>query len=140
MRWACRGIRLVVENMDRAVARLEEIDVAGDRAFGTCCGMQADTIVRTVETGAKRLGQSRFRGRHRAIAFYNRSRLAGASVAKFGAHRALVEGDVFGLSALDLVLRRFDARMMRIAVNIELRAWTRMIVPLTRPASELQLT
>ena len=44
----------------------------------------------------------------------------GISVAKPGERRALVEGDVLGLAALDLVLRRFRARMVRVAVNIEI--------------------
>ena len=42
------------------------------------------------------------------------------SVAKPGQRRTLVEGDMLGLAALDLVLRRFGARMMRVAVNIEI--------------------
>ena len=42
------------------------------------------------------------------------------SVAKSGESRAFVEGDVLGLAAFDLVLRRFRACMMRIAVNIEI--------------------
>ena len=50
----------------------------------------------------------------------SRSRLAGVSVAKPGQRRTLVEGDMLGLAALDLVLRRFGARMMRIAVNVEI--------------------
>jgi hypothetical protein len=44
----------------------------------------------------------------------------GVSVAKSGERRAFVEGDVLGLAALDLVLRRFRARMVRVAVNIEI--------------------
>ena len=54
-----------------------------------------------------------------AIAFCRRSRLAGASVAK-SEHRTLVEGNVLGLAALDLVLRRFGARMVRIAFVFEI--------------------
>ena len=42
------------------------------------------------------------------------------SVAKLGERRALVEGDVLGLAALDLVLRRFRARMVRVAVDLEI--------------------
>jgi len=44
----------------------------------------------------------------------------GVSVAKSGERRALVEGDVLGLAAFDLVLRRFRACMVHIAANIEI--------------------
>ena len=44
----------------------------------------------------------------------------GISVAKPGERRALVEGDVLGLAALDLVLRCFGARMVRVAVDLEI--------------------
>jgi hypothetical protein len=44
------------------------------------------------------------------------------------------------LCALDLILRNVRARMMGIALVIEVACMTRMIVPLTRPASEFQLT
>jgi hypothetical protein len=50
----------------------------------------------------------------------NRSRLAGASVAKPGECRAFVERDVLGLVALDLVLRRFSARMVRVAFDVKI--------------------
>src|ERR1700732_1138898 len=50
----------------------------------------------------------------------NRSRLAGASVAKPGEFRAFVERDVLGLVALDLVLRRFSARMVRVAFDVKI--------------------
>src|SRR5665213_1454079 len=43
-----------------------------------------------------------------------------ASVAKLGERRTLVKGNVLSLAALDLVLRRFRARVVRVAVNIEI--------------------
>ena len=50
----------------------------------------------------------------------SRARLAGASVAKPCEGRALVEGNVLGLAAFDLVLRRIRARMVGVAVNLEI--------------------
>ena len=83
--------------------------------------IETDAIVRIAEPRAERLGRRRLRVRgHRAIAFCHRSRLAWSSVAKLGERRAFVKGDVLGLAALDLVLRRFRARMVRVAVNVEI--------------------
>ena len=77
------------------------------------------TSARVLLLGAHRC-TSCLRGRgHRAIAFCRRSRLAGASVAKPGERGTFVEGDVLGLAALDLVLRRLRARMVGVAFDFE---------------------
>ena len=83
--------------------------------------VETDAIIRITETSTEWLGQGRLGSRrHPAIASCYRSRLAKASVAKFGERRTLVKGNVLGLAALDLVLRRFRARMVRVAVKIEI--------------------
>jgi hypothetical protein len=54
---------------------------------------------------------------HRLLALW--SDLSGLSVAQLGQRRALVGGNMVGLAALDLVLRRLGARVMRVALVIE---------------------
>lgn len=49
-----------------------------------------------------------------------KSKAQGASVAKSGERRTFVEGNMLGLAALDLVLRRFAAGMVRIAFDLEI--------------------
>ena len=44
----------------------------------------------------------------------------GVSVAKPGERRTSVKGDMFGLAALDLVLRGVGARVVRVAVDLEI--------------------
>jgi hypothetical protein len=51
-----------------------------------------------------------------------------------------MEGNMVGLGALDLILRNVRAGMMDMPLTSMARVCTRMIVPLTRPASEFQLT
>jgi hypothetical protein len=61
------------------------------------------------------------------------------SVAEFGERRALVEGDVLGLAALGLVLRRFRAHMVRVAVDLKIARMNANDCA-ADPASEFQLT
>jgi len=80
-------------------------------------GVETQAIVRIAEAGAERLGRGRLREcGHRAIAFCRRSRLAMASIAKLCERRALVEGNMVGLGALDLILRNVGVCVMGIAV------------------------
>lgn len=62
------------------------------------------------------------------------------SVAQSCEHLAAVQGLVVGLAALDLVLRRLRARVMRVALVDYILGMNLTTVPLTRPASEFQLT
>ena len=60
-----------------------------------------------------------FDSKARAGSSRKRCANAKASVTKAGERRALVEGNMLGLAALDLLLRRFHACMMCNAINIE---------------------
>jgi hypothetical protein len=46
-----------------------------------------------------------------------------------------VEGDVLGLAALDLILRRFRARMARVAVDLEIARMNALSTPRPTPFS-----
>jgi len=52
--------------------------------------------------------------------FQHQSRLAEVSVAKLSKCQAFVEGNVLGLAALYLILRRVQVRMVRVAVDLKI--------------------
>ena len=78
----------------------------GDSLLGSHPVAETQAIVRIAEAGAERLGRGRLREwGHRPIAFCHRSRLAiTASVTKLCERRALVEGDMVGLSVMGIAL------------------------------------
>src|SRR6202040_1236440 len=95
----------------------------GDSLLRSHPVVETQAIVRIAEAGAERLGRGRWREcGHRPTAFCHRSRLAttAASVAKLCERRALVEGDMVSLGALDLILRNAGVRVMGIALVLDI--------------------
>ena len=94
----------------------------GDSLLRSHPVVETQAIVRIAEAGAERLGRERLREcGHRPISFCHRSRLAiTASVAKLCERRALVEGDMVSLGALDLILRNVGARVMGITLVLDI--------------------
>ena len=98
-------------------------------------------IVRIAEAPTERIGRAQRRvGERGRIAFGHRQPPSLELAAKLPKRRPVMEGNMVGLSALDLILRNVRAGMMGTPLTSMARVWTRMIVPLTRPASEFQLT
>ena len=95
----------------------------GDSLLRSHPVVETQAIVRIAEAGAERLGRGRLREcGHRPTAFCHRSRLAttAASVANLCERRALVEGDMVSLGALDLILRNVGVRAMGIALVLDI--------------------
>ena len=84
--------------------------------------VEADTVVGATEARRERRGRRGLRKRrHRPIAFCHRSRRAiMESVVELGQRRALVEGDMVGLGALNFILRSVHAGVTGVAFDVEI--------------------